>query len=65
MEKIKSWKQIACIITLVGEIQFIIITFIAMLLYADGYSFAGHYISHLGMTKTVEGSPNTIPRFYL
>ena len=62
MEKIKSWKQFACIIAVIGAIQFIIITFIAMLLYADGYSFAGHYISHLGMTKTVEGSPNTIPR---
>jgi len=62
LEKIKSWKQIACIITLVGGVQFIIITFIAMLLYADGYSFADNYISHLGTTKTVEGSPNTIPR---
>ena len=62
MEKIKSWKQIACIIAIIGAVQFIIITFIAMLLYPDGYSFAGHYISHLGTTKTVEGSPNTIPR---
>jgi len=62
LEKIKSWKQIACIFAIIGAVQFIIITFIAMLLYADGYSFTGHYISHLGTTKTVKGSPNTIPR---
>ena len=62
LEKIKSWKQFSCIITLIGGIQFIIVTFIAMLLYPDGYSFVDNYISHLGTTKTVEGSPNTIPR---
>ena len=33
-----------------------------MLLYPDGYSFVDHYISHLGTTKTVNGSSNTIPR---
>ncbi len=62
MEKIKSWKQFACIIALIGGIQFIIVTFIAMLLYPDGYSFVDHYISYLGATRTVKGSPNTIPR---
>jgi len=60
---LKSWKIIACIITLAGGFQFILLTFIAMFLYPDGYSFTGDYFSNLGTTINVKtGSPNIIPR---
>jgi hypothetical membrane protein len=63
VEDLKSWKRLACVFAVFGGVQFIILTFIAMIFYPDGYSFANNYLSHLGTTKTVEsGAPNTIPR---
>jgi hypothetical membrane protein len=59
LEDLKSWKQLSCLIALLGGLQFIILTFIAMFLYPDGYSFTDNYLSHLGTTITVEShSPN-------
>ncbi len=62
LENLKSWKRVCCLITVLGELQFIVVTFIAMLFYPDGYSFTVNYFSHLGTTVTVRGKPNTVSR---
>ncbi|TFG13411.1 MAG: hypothetical protein EU535_04980 [Promethearchaeota archaeon] len=63
IENLKTWKTIACVITLAGGFQFILLTFIAMFFYPDGYSFTGDYFSYLGTTVNLKtGSPNTISR---
>jgi len=59
-ESLKSWKRLACLIAVIGTLQMIVLTLIAMILYPDGYSFAEHYFSHLGLTRTPDGKPNSI-----
>jgi len=46
-----------------GGFQFIVVTFIAMLFYPDGYSFTENYFSHLGTTVTLRGKPNNVSSF--
>jgi len=60
LEDLKSWKRIGCLISVVGTLQMIVLTFIAMIFYPDGYSFAEHYFSHLGLARTPDGKPNSI-----
>ncbi len=57
-----SRMKLLCIFAIAGALQFIIITFIAMLAYPDGYNFIGHYLSDLGTTVTRNGVPNPISR---
>ena len=59
-ESLKSWKRLACLIAVIGTLQMIALTLIAMILYPDGYSFSYHYFSHLGLTHTPNGSDNTV-----
>ncbi len=61
-ESLKSWKRVACLITIIATLQMIVLTLIAMILYPDGYSFAEHFFSHLGLTRTPNGSDNTVCR---
>jgi hypothetical membrane protein len=62
-DNFKLWKSLACIITLLGGFQFILLTFLAMLFYPDGYSFTTDYFSYLGTTINMKtGSPNIISR---
>jgi len=56
----KSWKRISCLIALIGTLQMIVLTLIAMILYPDGYSFSEHYFSHLGLTRTPNRSDNSV-----
>jgi hypothetical membrane protein len=64
LEDLKSWKRLSCIISLFGGLQFIVVTFIAMFFYPDGYSFTEDYFSHLGTTVNMKtGSPNDVSRF--
>ena len=58
-ESLKSWKRVACLIAVIGTLQMIILTLIAMILYPDGYSFSDHYFSHLGLTHTPNGADNS------
>jgi hypothetical membrane protein len=57
---LKSWKRVSCLMTVIGTLQMIVLTFIAMLIYPDGYSFTEHYFSHLGLTRTPNGSENSV-----
>ncbi len=62
-DNLKAWKRLACIITLLGGFQFILLSFIAMLFYPDGYSFTADYFSYLGTTTNMKtGSPNLVSR---
>ena len=62
-DNLKVWKSLACIITLLGGFQFILLSFIAMLFYPDGYSFTADYFSYLGTTINMKtGSPNLVSR---
>jgi hypothetical protein len=60
LESIKSWKRLGCLITLIGGLQMLILTTIAMIVYPGGYDFSSQYFSHLGLSKSTNGSPNTI-----
>ncbi|MFX0071145.1 MAG: DUF998 domain-containing protein [Candidatus Hermodarchaeota archaeon] len=63
LELLKSWKRIFCIATLLGGFQFILLTFIAMFFYPDGYSFTQDYFSYLGTTINIKtGSSNIVSR---
>ena len=63
LENLRSWKKLSCVIVVLGGLQFIILTLIAMFFYPGGYSFVDHYFSNLGTTITVENyKPNTISR---
>lgn len=59
LEELKSWKRIGCLVAVIGTLQMIVLTFTAMIFYPDGYSFTEHYFSHLGLTRTPDGSDNT------
>jgi len=56
------------LLTVFGCLQFVVLTFVAMLVYpggtesnprAVGYSFFGNFFSELGLTRTYLGRPNT------
>jgi hypothetical membrane protein len=48
---------------MIGGGQFIIMTFIAMIFYPDGYSFTKDYFSYLGTTTNIKtGSDNEVSR---
>jgi len=61
LKKLKNWKFLGCFLGIMGCVQFIIITIIAMFFYPGGYSFLDNFFSHLGFTKSANnGQPNTI-----
>lgn len=62
LEDLKSWKRVACLIPVIGALQFIIITIIAMIFYSGGYIFFDYTFSYLGTTIAENGTDNTISR---
>jgi hypothetical protein len=65
----KSWRQSVFLITMVGCIQFVLLTIIAMLFYpggthddptTPGYLFFRNFFSDLGLTVLPSGESNTI-----
>ena len=65
----RNWRQYIFLATIVGCIQFVLLTFIAMLFYpggthdnpaAKGYSFFNNFFSDLGLTVTPSGETTTI-----
>jgi hypothetical protein len=62
----KSWREKIYFLTMVGCVQFVVLTLIAMVFYpggthADpttkGYSFIRNFFSDLGLTETISGDP--------
>ncbi|MHA1658402.1 MAG: hypothetical protein ACTSUT_04675 [Promethearchaeota archaeon] len=64
LEDLKSWKRLSCIISVIGALQFIFVSFIGMLFYPDGYEFLGHYLSDLGTTVSRNGLSNMTSRVF-
>jgi hypothetical protein len=63
LEDLKSWKRVGCLISVIGALQFIVVTIIAMILYPGGYSFFGYTFSYLGFEySATTGADNTVPR---
>lgn len=69
MDSSSSWRKQAFSLVAFGCVQFVILTFLAMLFYpggtlgdpsARGYSFFTNFFSELGMTRTHAGGPNTV-----
>lgn len=60
--KLKSWKGIFCVLSVIGALQFIIITIIAMILYPGGYLFFEYTFSYLGTTVAENGASNLVSR---
>ncbi|MFX1532849.1 MAG: hypothetical protein ACFFDI_01295 [Promethearchaeota archaeon] len=56
----KSFIRLACISGLFSGLQFILLTFIAMVFYPGGYDFFGYFISDLGRVIAINGEPNGI-----
>jgi len=63
---VKSWRQRVYTLTMMGCIQFVILTLLAMLFYpggthsdpaTKGYSFFRNFFSDLGLTETIDGEP--------
>ncbi|MBD3228066.1 MAG: hypothetical protein GF329_07740 [Candidatus Lokiarchaeota archaeon] len=61
-DKIKFLKGIFCILAVIGAIQFIIITIIAMFFYPGGYLVFEYTFSYLGTTVAENGAINSISR---
>ena len=61
LDKLKNSKYLGCFLGIIGCVQFIIITIIAMFFYPGGYSFWDNFFSQLGFTKSANnGQPNII-----
>jgi len=54
----KSLRQLICITTVLGVLQFFLLTLIAGGLYPGGYDYAGYYFSDLGAVNARNGDPN-------
>lgn len=66
--KTKTWQQYAFLTTMIGCIQFVLLTSIAMLIYpggtradptTSGYSFFNNFFSDLGLVVSLSGQANT------
>lgn len=59
LEELKSPKKLGIFIVIVGGLQFIVVTIIAMFFYPGGYNFFFNYFSALGRTTTA--ATHTLP----
>jgi len=58
--KIRSIGRLACLVTVFGVLQFLLLTFVAALFYPGGYDYFGYYFSDLGAVTAKNGEPNSI-----
>ena len=58
----KSIGRLACLVTVFGVGQFLLLTFLAALFYPGGYDYFGDYFSDLGAVEARNGEPNSISR---
>lgn len=63
VNRLKSWKHFAFLISGIGTLQYICLTIIAMVFYPGGYSFFELWLSDLGLTiSIVNQEPNYVSR---
>lgn len=60
--EIKNIGRLACIVTVFGVVQFLLLTFLAAFFYPGGYDYFGYYFSDLGAVEARNGEPNSISR---
>ena len=60
--EIRSIGRLACLVTVFGVGQFLLLTFLAALFYPGGYDYFGYYFSDLGAVAARNGEPNLISR---
>ena len=58
--KITNIGRLACIVTVFGVLQFLLLTFLAAFFYPGGYDYFGYYFSDLGAVVARNGEPNSI-----
>lgn len=59
---IKSIGRLACVVTVFGVLQFLLLTFLAALFYPGRYDYFRYYFSDLGAVAAKNGEPNMISR---
>ena len=52
--------RLACLVTVFGVVQFLLLTFLAAFFYPGGYDYFGYYFSDLGAVVARNGEPNSI-----
>jgi len=52
--------RIYSLVTVMGIVQFIILTHVAAVIYPGGYDYFGYYFSDLGAVTARNGDPNTL-----
>jgi len=58
--KTSSVDRFACLVTVFGVVQFLLLTFLASFFYPGGYDYFGYYFSDLGAVIARNGEPNPI-----
>jgi len=58
--KTSSVGRLACLVTVFGVVQFLLLTFLAAFFYPGGYDYFGYYFSDLGAVIARNGEPNPI-----
>jgi len=58
--KIGGVGRLACLVTVFGVVQFLLLTFLAAFFYPGGYDYFGYYFSDLGAVIARNGEPNSI-----
>jgi len=58
--KTSSVDRFACLVTVFGVVQFLLLTFLAAFFYPGGYDYFGYYFSDLGAVIARNGEPNPI-----
>ena len=56
--KTSSVGRLACLVTVFGVVQFLLLTFLAAFFYPGGYDYFGYYFSDLGAVIARNGEPN-------
>lgn len=54
LEELKNWKRLGCLLAVIGAVQFIVLSSVAMIFYPGGYSIMDNYLSHLGQIEVAE-----------
>jgi len=65
LEKLKNWKFLGAFLGILGGVQFIVITIVAMFFYPGGYSFFDNFFSDLGLTRSSSNGQQNIISFVL
>jgi hypothetical protein len=60
--EVKNIGKLACIVTVFGVVQFLLLTFLAAFFYPGGYDYFAYYFSDLGAVEARNGAPNSISR---